>query len=303
MDALGTAGVPVYAERGAGGGWSLADGYRARLPGLSDAEIRALVFATPARLLADLGLRGAAEMALLKLLAALPALARRDVEDARGRIHVDPAGWYETEENVAALPALQEAIWRERQLCLAYRRGDGVLVERLVDPLGLVAKGRVWYLVAAVEGEPRTYRVSRVQDAQPTGQPSARPTNFDLAAYWAHSAATFKGGLPRYPTTLRVAPALLPRLRRDRIEEVTPPDATGWVTVTMRFDVLEEACTYVLGLDTTVAEVVGPPELRAQVLARSAGIMAHYSPRPAAPTSTLPELATPGIPSATAGSQ
>ncbi len=199
MDALGVAGVPVYAERGAGGGWSLAEGYRARLPGLSDTEIQALFLAGPARLLADLGLRRASEAALLKLLAALPALARRDVEYARQRIHVDPAGWYESAESVAALPALQEAIWQGGQVAITYRRGDGATVERVVAPLGLVAKGRVWYLVAAVEGEPRTYRVSRVQCARPTGEPAARPAGFDLAAYWARSAADFKAGLPATP--------------------------------------------------------------------------------------------------------
>lgn len=202
MDALGVAGVPVYAARGTGGGWSLAEGYRARLPGLSDTEIQALFLAGPARLLADLGLRRASEAALLKLLASLPAIARRDVEYARQRIHVDPAGWHETAESVAALPTLQEAIWQGHQVALTYGRSDGATVERLVAPLGLVAKGRVWYLVAAVDGEPRTYRVSRVRCARPTGAPAARPAGFDLAGYWERSAADFKAGLPRYPATV-----------------------------------------------------------------------------------------------------
>jgi len=286
MDALSGAGVPVYAERGAGGGWSLTEGYRTQLPGLSEAEVQALFLTGPARLLADLGLRQASEAALLKLLAALPAMARRDVVYARQRIHVDPAGWYEAEESVAALPALQEAIWQGRRLCLTYRRGDGATVERLVDPLGLVAKGRVWYLVAAVEGEPRSYRVSRVQDARPTDEPCTRPAGFDLAAYWERSAADFKANLPRYPATLRVAPDLLLWLRRtgrsSRIEHAGPPDAEGWVTLAMRFDVEEEACQYVLGCGPRI-KVLEPPALRERVIALAEAVAALHARRAPAP--------------------
>lgn len=282
MDALGIAGVPVYAERGAGGGWSLAEGYRARLPGLSDTEIQALFLAGPARLLADLGLRRASEAALLKLLAAPPALARRDVEYARQRIHVDPAGWYETAESVAALPALQEAIWQGGQVAITYRRSDGATVERVVAPLGLVAKGRVWYLVAAVEGEPRTYRVSRVQCTRPTGEPGARPAGFDLAAYWERSAADFKAGLPRYPATVRVAPDLLPRLRNAtryaRVERAGPPDPDGWVTLALRFEVEEEACEWALGFGPRI-EVLDPPALRERVIHQAGEVVAAYARR------------------------
>src|SRR5213082_4057158 len=56
MEALSTAGVPVVAERGAGGGWSLLEAYQTNLTGLTEAEIQALFLTGPARLLADLGL-------------------------------------------------------------------------------------------------------------------------------------------------------------------------------------------------------------------------------------------------------
>ena len=40
----------------------------------------------------------------------------------------------------------------DRKLELTYQRGDDCIVKRLVDPLGLVAKGSIWYLIAGVEG-------------------------------------------------------------------------------------------------------------------------------------------------------
>ena len=45
LDALSGAGVPVYARRGRGGGWSLLGGHRIDLTGLTTGEARALVLA------------------------------------------------------------------------------------------------------------------------------------------------------------------------------------------------------------------------------------------------------------------
>src|SRR5712692_1757631 len=97
MDALSAAGIPVYAERGTGGGCALLEAYRTNLTGLNEAEIQALFLTGPSRLLADLGLRSASEAALIKLLAALPSMSRRQAEYARQRIHVDVASWHHTE--------------------------------------------------------------------------------------------------------------------------------------------------------------------------------------------------------------
>src|SRR5215212_9732508 len=184
MEALSMAGVPVYAERGAGGGWVLPDSFRTDLTGLTESEIQALFVSMPTRLLADLGLAQASDAALVKLLAALPSVARRDAEQVRQRIHVDGAGWHQSAETVPALATLQEAVWIDRRVRLNYRRGDGSAVERVVDPLGLVAKGRLWYLVAGVDGEPRTYRISRVEAAEILDEPASRTPDFDLATFW-----------------------------------------------------------------------------------------------------------------------
>src|SRR5262249_4628511 len=206
MMALSGAGVPVIAERGTGGGWRLLEEDRTNLTGLNEAEVQALFLAKPPRLLADLGLDKAAEAAVIKLLAAIPATARQGAEEVRQRIHVDVPGWRREEEAIPYLPILQEAIWQERRLRFTYGyEGGGISIERVADPLGLVAKGSVWYVVAAVEGELRTFRVSRVRGATLLDEPCRRPPNFDLAAYWERSTAEFAASFPRYPAIVRVA--------------------------------------------------------------------------------------------------
>jgi predicted DNA-binding transcriptional regulator YafY len=280
MEALGAAGIPVVAERGAGGGWRLLEEYRTNLTGLNAAETQALFLSQSPRLLADLGLGKAADAALIKLLAALPAISRHDAEFARQRIHVDGAGWLRAREDVPCLPAIQEALWQERKLRLTYQRSDQTTVERLVDPLGLVAKSSVWYLVAAVDGGPRTYRVARVRDAQVTDQQSERPPNFDLATHWEQSSVEFRANLPRYPATLRADPAALPALRTPgryaRVDQVSEPDAEGWLRVAMLFEEERNACEYVLSFGPRI-EVLEPASLRNMVRREAQGIAALYA--------------------------
>lgn len=279
MDALSGAGIPVVAERGLGGGWELLEDYQTNLTGLNLTEVQALFLNQPAHLLADLGLDKAANAAALKLLASLPAMQRRDAEYIRQRIHIDVTGWHQTKEDLSALPILQEAVWQEHKLRLIYQRGAGENVERVVDPLGLVAKGSVWYLVAAVEGNPRTYRVSRVQEASVTAERSIRPPDFDLGAYWSQSSAEFVATLPRYPVTVRLDPTILPWLRAvvrsARLELLGPPEADGWQKAIMQFDVIEEACLYLLGCGPQI-EVLEPPELREMVVRQAQAVVAFY---------------------------
>ncbi len=279
MDALSVAGIPVIAERGIGGGWSLLEEYRSRLTGLNESEIQALFAAMPSNWLSDLGMRGAYESALIKLLASLPSSRRGDAEFTRQRIHIDGAGWFHRAENVSALPIIQEAIWQERQLIITYQRGDETTVERTVDPLGLVAKGSLWYLVAGVAGELRTYRVSRVQSASITAAPCARPDGFDLAAYWEQSKIEFKANLPRYPAVIRALPAVIERLRYtrySRLQHADPPAPDGWIRAKVDFEVIEEACEFVLTCGAQV-EVLEPHELREKVLHIAQSIAALYT--------------------------
>ena len=280
MDALSTAGIPVVAERGNGGGWSLINGYKTSLTGLNEAEIQTLFLSKPARLLADLGLHQAAETALNKLLAALPTMYQRNAEYIRQRIHIDATGWHHSEENVSFLPTLQEAIWQELKVKVTYQLSTGPIVKPRLDPLGLVAKGNVWYLVALFKDQVCVYRVSRVQAATISDQPSLRPANFNLADFWAESSANFVANLPRYLVTVRVDPAILPELRCagrfPQLAPMGPVDAEGWQKVALQFETEREAGQYILGFGSQI-EVIEPQTLQTRVLEGAKRIVTLYT--------------------------
>src|SRR5213596_2842202 len=198
MEALSMAGVPVYALRGARGGWQLDEGWRTQVPALDEAELLGLLMAQP-RVVGDGTLAASAERALRKLTAALPAALRERAASIRQRLYVDTTGWRGTVENLAMLPIVQDAVSRDRKLSMMYRRpgADAEAVQRVVDPLGLVAKGSAWYLVARTPEGFRTYRVSRIEEARLLDARSERPENFDLAAYWKLSTEQFQDEVSR----------------------------------------------------------------------------------------------------------
>jgi predicted DNA-binding transcriptional regulator YafY len=280
MEALGAAGVPVVADRGARGGWRLLGGYRTDLTGLSAAEALAVFVPLPDRLLADLGLKREAGAATAKLLAALPERQRADAAIARERLHIDTSTWREPPDAVAAFGTLQEATWRSRRLAVTYRRGDDSVVERTLEPLGLVAKGATWYLVALCDGEARSYRASRFERAELLDEPFERPRDFDLAAFWAGSMADFVATLPTYRLIGRVAPSLLPRLRWagkfSKLESQDPPGPDGWTRVTVRVQSEDEAVEYALGFGTRF-EVLEPVAVRTRVAEEAARTAAFYA--------------------------
>jgi predicted DNA-binding transcriptional regulator YafY len=265
MEALSGSGIPVLADRGAGGGWRLLDGYQTKLTGLTAAEIQALFVARPERLMADLGLKHEADSAILKLEAALPERSRREAEFARSRIWIDPRGWRDPGESIASLPVLLAALWQERRVRFVYHRALCEPSERTVDPLGLVAKGSAWYLIAQSNDEPRTYRVSRIHEPAILDDPAVLPAGFDLQSYWERSAAEFRSQLPRYYATFLADPSVLrwARYRGWRLEEETPEK--GRVRIRLRFDIEEEARQFALSFGSAI-EVVDPPELREAVV-------------------------------------
>jgi predicted DNA-binding transcriptional regulator YafY len=277
MEALSASGVPVFALRGARGGWQLDEGWRTHVPGLDEAELRALLMSQP-RMIGDTRLAGAAERAIGKLLASLPVTLRQQAASIRQRLYVDTTGWRGVSDNLAMLPIVQEAVSRDRKLKIQYQRPGVDPVERAVDPLGLVAKGSTWYLVASTAEGHRTYRVSRIVQATLLDESSVRPADFDLAAYWRSSADRFSETLPRYDALVRAEPRTAGWVRMSRppwsvqVDDAAGTDPGGWVTLRIRFDSEEEACSVVLGLGPRV-DVIEPESLRERVTAEAEAVV------------------------------
>ncbi|QBD77530.1 WYL domain-containing protein [Ktedonosporobacter rubrisoli] len=185
IEALSFAGIPLYTERGPGGGCELLDGYQTRLTGLTEPEVRALFLLDISISLADLGLDQAREDALLKISAALPAPSREQATQMRQRIYLDTRQPTHPRLETSHLKLIQEAIWHDYTLHLTYRGSPS----RFIDPYGLVRQGGTWYLVGSSSGTMQVVCITHIQAAELTEQHFSRPTDFDLATYWANQSS------------------------------------------------------------------------------------------------------------------
>jgi predicted DNA-binding transcriptional regulator YafY len=271
---LGAAGVPLYGERGEGGGYRLLGGYRTNLTGLTPEEAETLLLTGATGPLAELGLGTLLTATRLKLLAAIPPDLRSLATRAEHRFHLDPTGWSHVKHgDKSHLRTVAGAVWRDHQLRIGYPSGEGNVARRQLDPLGLVHKTGNWYLVASSDGEMRVFRVDRIRSADELDVPAERPTGFDLASYWGQWETEYAARLPTFSTRVRLGPAA--DRHKDSMGMLSPRSSTesardpdGWARQTLLFDDREWALIALQALGPEV-EILEPDDLREELAARA----------------------------------
>ncbi|NJM83681.1 MAG: WYL domain-containing protein [Tabrizicola sp.] len=280
IDRLSAAGVPVYAERGREGGFQLHDGYRTSLTGLSDDEARSLLLGGLGAIAADLGLASTLDAAQLKLAASLPPSLGTRAKAYSDRFLFDPGDWYRRREHPPHLRLVADAVWNETRLRVRYQSWKS-MVERTIDPLGLVVKAGAWYLVAAVAGKPRIYRVSNVIDAATAEGDARRPRGFVLEDFWATHVKSFETSLLKETATIRLSPPGAKRLAERNaaaaavLEDCRPDARSGQIEARIPIESIDQAAELFLALGSAV-EVLSPPVLRQRLAEEGARLSALY---------------------------
>ncbi|MER5386042.1 WYL domain-containing protein [Streptomyces sp. NPDC002688] len=281
--ALSEAGVPVYADRGRAGGYRLVGGYRTRLTGLARSEAEALFLSGVPGALREMGLQDTASAARLKVSAALLPSVRDASRTAAQRFHLDAPAWFSEPRTPELLPSIADAVWDDRPVLARYRRGE-LVVERALEPYGLVLKAGVWYLCARVADTQafRVYRIDRFTAVDPGAERFRRDDGFDLPGFWAERAEEFARSVLRSEVVVRLSPdgvrrlpyVLDPASAKEGLSASGAPDGQGWVTLTLPVESEEVAHTQLWGLGPEV-EVLAPASLRercARDAARSAAL-------------------------------
>ncbi|HEY1280101.1 MAG TPA: YafY family protein [Acidimicrobiales bacterium] len=275
LEALAMAGIPVYSQPGKGGGWQLIGGARTDLTGLTAAEARTLflVAGPSAAVTPD------ARAALRKLVKALPETFRADAEAAASAVVLDAAHWGTT----APLPprhldVLQQAVIDGVRVRLGYTDRRRASTERIVHPLGLVAKGSTWYLVAGTDAGLRTFRLGRISSVAITTEPVVRPDDFDLALAWESVVAEVEEQRRSVRTTIRVAAETVRWLGgqfgTDLVVQRVLPD--GRVEVELGGPHPVFMAERLAGWGHRI-EVVGPPEVREHLARIGRELVAAYA--------------------------
>jgi predicted DNA-binding transcriptional regulator YafY len=137
-----------------------------------------------------------------------------------------------------------------------------------VDPLGLVVKNSIWYLVAGTAAGQRTFRVSRVRSLQLTTEPSARPDDFDLAQAWSSILTTVDAQRTPVRVRVRAGPTIIDVLRYifgNRVGEGVE-QSDGRIEVELRAQSELMVARQLAGFGDGL-EVVAPESVRAHLAA------------------------------------
>lgn len=281
IDALSTSGVPVYADRGRHGGYSLLAGFRTELTGLNHQEALALLTAGSGRAEKAFGLSSALASAMRKVVDALPESNRATLNDAAARFLLEPEADLLSRptatENVPekVMAEVRQAVLSGHRLRFHYEAPDKAARWHAVDPIGLVTVRERTYLLATKSGADRTYRLSRMMEADELAELADRPDQVDLDRIWNERRSQFLSE-GHISVQLRIEPA-----RRDdllatvRAVLAEMPEPDGWIRLEATFEDLRHAEWAIWQLDTAT-EVLSPEKLRTSLRERAETIVDSY---------------------------
>ncbi|MFO0584601.1 MAG: YafY family protein [Anaeromyxobacter sp.] len=271
-------GIPVAAERGRDGAYTLVAGYK--LPPLlfEPGEVVALaVGLVAARGLGLSGERSAAASAEAKLERVMPEPLRRRAR-ALGETVALELSRPRAPGNDAALAALSAAARGRERVELRYRDRDGAETTRAFDPYALARRGGSWYAVGHchLRGGLRSFRLDRVAGVKGLGLAFEQPPGFDPLAHLSEAIAR----IPRAFTAEILLRTDLDGARRALFPAagVLEP-AAGGVLLTVQADGLgwlaRELCRVPFAF-----EVRSPERLAREVAAHAARLARQARPAP-----------------------
>ncbi|NDK91865.1 WYL domain-containing protein [Gordonia desulfuricans] len=276
IDSLSLSGIPVYAERGRAGGFALLPGYRTDLTGLTADEATSLLAGT-GRLDSP-----AFAAALRKVAAALPEAHRAQAVRSAQRVLVRPEGFVRSPQNLDALGPVQQAVFDGRRIRIRYRRPDQASShERILDPVGLIVAGDIWYLVANTAGEERLYRISRMSVVEILDQPARRDPDVDLAEIWERRRREFRGLFESVDVVVRCAAEDVVGFEPSaQVGAIGEPDEDGRVRVTLGFGDRRMAVKVLwMGLIERDFQVLAPDWIREAIRRKAEGIVVGHDAR------------------------
>ena len=282
ITALNIAGVPIYTDRGPGGGIALIESYRTTLTGINEDEARALFMLSIPQALVELGVGQKLKTALLKLSAALPDTRKTVMIETQQRIYLDSSAWTTIEEPLIHLGTIHQALWQDKLLRLIYLGSFDTQIDIEVAPLGLVSKLNRWYLIGMTEGYIRVVRVKDILEARILERNFNRDKNFNLISEWKKWCEAYQDQRPIYQTKIKVSPGMIKHLKlyigenaRFEITETDQGDETDWKNVIIFFENFFHARECLLSMGRA-AEVLEPEALKQSVVDFARQIIDSY---------------------------
>lgn len=282
IDALSSIGVPIYADKGVNGGIRLLGDYKTSLTGINKNELLSLLIPTSDKILADLGIENLKYQTMLKILGNSSSNAVQELENIQNYIYIDMLPWNDTNSkvNTDILTILQSAIWNTEELLIKYKKivelKEIEIKEVKVQPLGLVCKRSIWYLVAIDSEIIKTYKTSNIEDVFILDESFIRPENFNLKDYWIQSTLNFKTLIPKYNFTFKVNPIILNQVKERPfifIKETTTKE--DFIYLKIDFESLWQGIEFAFNYGKNI-EIIEPDEAIHEIKKKALQVIELY---------------------------
>lgn len=277
IDSLSALGIPIFASKGTNGGIKLLGDYKTTLNGMSKSEIQSLFVPTSDKILKDLGIEKLKDNTILKLLGDSSKNQVDEIKSLQNYIYIDMNAWnsppVETDKEI--LSSLQDSIWSRTSLKIVYLKPSETK-EVILNPLGLVCKKGIWYLVAENMNIIKTYRVTSIKEASSTNTLFKRPDNFNLENYWKLTTESFQSAIPKYKFTFKANPSILNHIKNRQFINITSSVVKeGDVYLDIIFNDIFQGIEFAFGYGGNI-EILSPKEAIEELKKKSLEIISLY---------------------------
>lgn len=273
--ALSLSGVPIYSEKGPGGGIQLIEDYRTSLTGLSEQEVQALFMLRVPSAMNSLGMGTELQGALLKLSAALPKHLTAAHSGVQQRIIIDAEGQVKKDQVPSFLSSLYHAVLEDKCVQLEVAYSFGYRAEHRVEALGLVSSGEHWYLICQVGEYQKVFSLRDIVSVQVMDVQFNRNDDFDLTTFWRDWLASRDFG---YQCMVKIKHEVLESIRNHKSIEVVSEgeqDAEGYQRCQIKFLYEAHARKTILGYGNAIV-VLEPQALRMTIKDYAEQILKNY---------------------------
>lgn len=263
VDILSSAGVPVYTNKGNGGGISLLENYSLSKTLMTEQESESLILA-------------------LKTLQAVKYPEIDTVIDKIGSVfkninsdswvHIDFLPWGSKPNEHNKFIDLKKAVIDRKLISFDYVGNNGVRSQRVIEPMRIVFKAQAWYLwgYCRLKEDFRVFRVSRIKNVIVKSEVFKR-RQYEQETKKADPSASFK----LVHLKLKVKAQVINRLYDDFDEEYFCRNADGDYIVTVDFPEDEWVYGYILSFGHFV-EVLEPESIRNIIAERMKQALKYY---------------------------
>jgi len=262
IDILSSAGVPVFTNKGNGGGISLLDNYSLNRTLISENEIESILLALKT-------LKAAKYPEIDAVLEKIGAVFKHTEADW---VHIDFSPWASTPNENNKFIEIKKAILDRKRITFEYINSAGEKSTRKIEPMRLLFKGQGWYLwgYCVTKNDFRVFRISRIKNVKVTNEV------FKRRDYIAKEQSDEKGNArPPVRLKLKFYPQALYRLYDDFDDEIIIKNADGTFSVEVQFPEDEWVYGYIMSFGNYV-EVLEPQHIRDIIADRAKKLLQFY---------------------------